>query len=622
MKTYSSIKANARLFVVMMISTGILCISEVRAQFVEDIQVIHTFSESSGSFGWGVADLKDIDGDNITDVIIGAPFSGRCNVYSGRTGTLIYELTPEFTGGRFGHSMADAGDVNNDGVNDIVVGANTSGSGGRVFVFSGATGEQLRVFNAEGTGHNFGFGVGGAGDVNQDGFDDVLVEAPNASPAGFDSGRAYIFSGIDGSLIRTFDGESNGNLFGNGAAGTGDVDGDGIGDQIVGAPGAGTDGKAYVFSGVDGSLIFDTFAEPGGRSYGTFFVAGAGDVNNDGTLDVYVGDFGANGGRGKAYVYSGATGDPLLVVSGRPGDGVGPGRSAGDVNNDSYDDIIVGFWTNSTGAGTAGKAVVYSGRTGAKMRSITSTTAGENMGFDAVGLGDVNGDGKIDFLVSAATQNRVYLVAGTQCDVALEPVSEPKPSRKSRYISFDPVNVGIQAAIRVTLTDLNGFAGFNGQVRWVGPPQEFPEGSNPEPTFMAAQLQCEPHYQDWGVVGMLHVYGEEVVPNSLYDVQVINEACSVTNEANYSSPLVVHTSRLGDVVEPFNPPTDTQQPTIADVLALVDKWLGAEGLVKARAQLQPEFLNPSLSVGIADILIGVDSWLGAAYPFDGPSECP
>ena len=92
---------------------------------------------------------------------------------------------------------------------------------------------------------------------------------------------------------------------------------------------------------------------------------------------------------------------------------MGPGRSAGDVNGDGVPDLIVGNYTSSDGAPAAGKVQVFSGATGARLRTITSTTPQENLGFDAVGIGDTNGNGTPDFLISAANRDTVYVVDGS-----------------------------------------------------------------------------------------------------------------------------------------------------------------------------------------------------------------
>jgi hypothetical protein len=141
-------------------------------------------------------------------------------------------------------------------------------------------------------------------------------------------------------------------------------------------------------------------------------------VNRDGTPDFYAADYadGTNGlNAGRAAVYSGRDGSELRVWLGDgPEAGMGPGRGAGDVDRDGIPDVIVGSYTSNDGGEQAGKAQVFSGADGSLLRSMTSTTPLENFGFDAVGLGDTNGDGLPDLLVSAANQDRLYLIAGTR----------------------------------------------------------------------------------------------------------------------------------------------------------------------------------------------------------------
>ena len=94
----------------------------------------------------------------------------------------------------------------------------------------------------------------------------------------------------------------------------------------------------------------------------------------------------------------------------RAGDGAGPGRSAGYVNRDGRDDIAVGLYASSAGAVNGGRIIVYSGRTGRILYYRASTVAGEFLGYDVVGLGDVNRDGRVDLLASAAVGNTVYVL--------------------------------------------------------------------------------------------------------------------------------------------------------------------------------------------------------------------
>jgi hypothetical protein len=91
---------------------------------------------------------------------------------------------------------------------------------------------------------------------------------------------------------------------------------------------------------------------------------------------------------------------------------MGPGRGAGDVNGDGRPDLIVGSYTSSAGAPQAGKVQIFSGADGSLLRTLTSTVENDQLGFDAVGLGDTNHDGLPDELISAANGNHVYIVAG------------------------------------------------------------------------------------------------------------------------------------------------------------------------------------------------------------------
>ena len=400
---------------------------------------IHTWhgDQSPERFGWAVSELSDVDGDRVIDVIIGAPLhvdasgqnTGHTEVRSGRTGALLYRFEGEPLD-RHGYAMADAGDVDGDGTADVVVGATGVQAlacpvvprTGKVYVYSGATGALLHRVVGESAGDQFGAAVGAAGDANRDGHADLLVGAPcHDGPGGVDAGKAYVVSGADGSVLRTHDGLAAGDGFGWGIAGVGDLDRDRRTDYVVGAKdgGEGDRGTATVYSGRTGRVLHELHGDEQSADFGWFFVASAGDVNADGRNDIYVGDFcaedavgGCSAPLGQAYVFDGRTGRLLHLFRGaEPGDGAGPGRSAGDVNRDGHADLVVGFYASSTGAPLAGRVVVYSGRTGRILRDYVSANAGETFGYDAVGLGDVNGDRRIDLLVSAALADVVYVVS-------------------------------------------------------------------------------------------------------------------------------------------------------------------------------------------------------------------
>jgi hypothetical protein len=372
--------------------------------FVEHVRVLHTWHGApSGYFGWAVSELTDIDGDHATDLIISEPNTpdgGTTYVYSGRSGRLIYRLPGvenDFQGG----AIADAGDTNGDGVHDIISGApgtGAAGGPGRAYLYSGRTGRLLHTWEGGPPNDQLGYAVASAGDQDRDARADVLVGAIGVNGG---AGAAYVYSGRTYELLRRIDGDA-GDGFGSAADWTRSLDRDRRPDLIVGAF---TESGVHVFSGLDGEL-FSLAPPPAAAAFGNFFVAGVGRVDRDRTPDLYAADYAA--------VYSGRDGAVIHEWFGGPGDGTGPGREAGDVDHDGRVDLAVGSYTASDVAAGAGRVDVHSGRTGRVLRTITSTTAGENLGFDTVGLGDVNRDGEPDLLVSAATGSTVYLIDGVK----------------------------------------------------------------------------------------------------------------------------------------------------------------------------------------------------------------
>jgi hypothetical protein len=390
--------------------------------FVEDVDVLSEIhgDASSGFFGWAVAELRDVDGDGATDFILSDPTrttGGLAAVYSGATGANLWTVerpAPNL----YGYSIADAGDTNRDGTSDVLVG-DISGTGAAELL-SGADGSLLHRFVGLTAGDRMGTAVASAGDVDGDGAADLLIGAGGVDAAsGTDSGRVFVFSGDDFTLIRSVDGRAAGEAFGTATDLAGDLDGDGQRDFVIGARHGDPkrNGRAYAISSATGQELWRFLAPKTGEDLGSFFVAGLEDIDGDGTADVYAADYAdrTNGqGTGKAFVLSGADGTPIYTWTGyRNKEGVGPGREAGDVDGDGVQDVAVGHYTSSDGDRTAGKVVIFSGATGDALRTITSTTRRENLGFDTVGLGDVDGDGLPDLLVSAANGQAVYVIAGT-----------------------------------------------------------------------------------------------------------------------------------------------------------------------------------------------------------------
>ena len=383
------------------------------AGFKEPVKILWQHTGAEGKYyAWGVAPLTDIDRDGVDEVLAGEPGAmpsddpGWVWVQSGRTGRVIHRFEGK-TGDQNGFSITDAGDADRDGVHDILSGAprQASDTEGHAYLYSGRKGRLLHTFAGEATGDSFGAAVTSA-DVNRDGRADLVVGAPGAAGGGM----AYVFSGRTFRLLYKIPPPDPNHLFGYGTGMTEDVDRDHRPDLIVGGG-----GTAYVFSGRDGHMLYALPPSTAPRQFGTFFLAGVGDLNHDHVPDVYgadyaAGDNGANSGF--AGVYSGRDGTLLRSWTGAAGDGLGPGRGAGDVNFDGVNDISVGSYLNSDGAPNAGKIEIFSGRSGRKLRTITSTTAQENLGFDAVGIGDVNRDHKPDLLASAAEGDTLYVVAG------------------------------------------------------------------------------------------------------------------------------------------------------------------------------------------------------------------
>ncbi len=392
------------------------------AQCVEDCVAIYTFTgEGTGnSFGWVSENAGDIDKDGINDLILTATGyqsnSGRVYVYSGATGELLFPpITGGVSGWQLGFAVDAAGDVDNDGTLDIIVGAR-GGAAGRAFIYSGVDGSVISVVIGENSGDLFGSSVAGLGDINNDGHADFAVAATNRDITGSNDGRAYVYSGADSTLMGTVDGESSSDLFGSSMALLGDVNNDGVNDFVVGARNAGTgSGRAYVYSGADflkkGTIepLFVLNPTGAASNFGWFFVDG-GDMNADGTPDIYVTDFSVN----RAHVFSGVDGSLLRTFTGSGGFGIG--RFVGDINGDKHEDLILASWVFGGGAGGAGKADIFDGDTGEILDTYTHNVANAQFGFDANGMGDVDGDGKTDYLITAANDSggsgKAYLIQG------------------------------------------------------------------------------------------------------------------------------------------------------------------------------------------------------------------
>lgn len=311
------------------------------------------------------------------------------------------------------------GDFDGDGIDDLVVAAPDDETfnpwGGAVFVWSGATGAVLHHWGPLGpTG--YASSVGAVADLNGDGKDEFLVGAWLDDNGGNDAGRVYVHSGADASILATIDGPVPEGVFGKDLVGLGDTNGDGVADFAVGAPNE-LGGVLYVHSGADFSLLWQQSG-----TIGDFFsnigsvVESAGDVNNDGVEDIVVG-MGNEGSAfefgGRVKVYSGADGTVLHEFFGTQqnhyaGRAVG---SAGDLDGDGHDDVLVTYQGDTTEGPLSGAVRAFSGATGALLWEQFGW-ADDALGLQALAIGDQDGDGVPDIAVSCSRSDLGALLAG------------------------------------------------------------------------------------------------------------------------------------------------------------------------------------------------------------------
>ncbi|MDC0325516.1 VCBS repeat-containing protein [bacterium] len=373
--------------------------------------------ELEGMYISDVSGSADVNQDGMKDIIIGViedgALFGKVIVYSGRDGTILHHLTIPTEPYGNGVSVSGVGDVNGDGFDDLIVGAywdNLNGIfSGSAWVYSGQDGSIIHSFSGSSAHHGFGTSVGGMGDVDRDGYADFIVGAPgyNSDPPVYvRSGAAFVFSGLDGSIIYQITGNTSNthfsSKFGGTVSGAGDFDGDGIPDFVVGAPNedpkGDNEGHVRVFSGSDGKVLLEVIGERNSK-FG-MDVAGLGDINLDGFADVIIGSDG-----GIAEVYSGGNGQLLLQFQGRTTHHFGRAvAAANDVNADGVPDIIIG---SPNYAQSPGRAQVFSGLDGSEIITVYGHHR-DNHGSIVGALGDLNRDGFADYFAAGSRTVKVY----------------------------------------------------------------------------------------------------------------------------------------------------------------------------------------------------------------------
>jgi hypothetical protein len=415
--------------------------------------------------GQCVVTAGDLDGDGFPDLAASyrqssgplGTTAGALQVFSGRTGAVLWSRTGTHVGDGFGKSLASAGDLDGDGHCDLVVGVpNLDDAGtdaGAAVVFSGRDGAQLYVFGGPFARARFGWDVACLGDVNGDGRPDLAVsgqpDAGTPQPAGF----VRVFSGADGSLLRQHSGASATSRLGCSIAPAGDVDGDGVCDLVAGdwrdSTAAVAAGAVRVFSGASGASLY-TFRGDLAQDQLGQHVDGAGDLDGDGRADLLASSPFADGAQkdlGLVRAWSGADGHVLHSLRGDfPLDQFGAAiAGVGDVDGDGDDDFLVGAFADDDGGTNSGRVRLYSGPDAAVVATYDGNSASDELGFSVASLGDVDGDKGLDFALSAPVDDSGGGVfSGSVRVYAGVP---PPPEGPQNYCMTTPNSVGSGAVM-------------------------------------------------------------------------------------------------------------------------------------------------------------------------------
>jgi hypothetical protein len=329
----------------------------------------------------------------------------------------LYDLASAVPGEQRGTSVVGLGDVDGDGFGDLAVGAEFGAgaqpSAGCVYVYSGRTGQVIRTLGGERTNDRFGHSIARLDDVDGDGFDDLVVGAPEHEwTAGTNRGAVYVYSSATAAQLGKLGGNADGDKVGWCVTGVPDVNGDGIGDYAFSKPWGDSGGKVdcgvvYVYSGASPTSFLRSYVGAASGDHFGYSIAGIADQNNDGKGDLLIGAPQADAAgifdSGRGYVVSGsASGTTLTTFSG--------GTTAGwfahsvaalpDITGDGEPEPMFGEpFVSPNGVGS-GRIRAYSSSNGAIVRTIVGN-AGDELGWKLAGLEDFDGDGKGDILAGS-----------------------------------------------------------------------------------------------------------------------------------------------------------------------------------------------------------------------------
>ena len=489
-------------------------------------------NQASADFGFSVACAGDVNGDGYSDVIVGAYLfdngqtdEGAAFVYhgsaSGITTTIAAQLEMNQANARMGCSVAGAGDVNGDGYSDVIVGSylydNGQSDEGAAFIYHGSAAGINTTLAASLESNQFGADLGsyvaGAGDVNGDGYSDIIVAAFLYDNGQADEGVAFIYHGSATGINTTASAllecnQATANM-GSSVAGAGDVNGDGYSDVIVGAKlfdnGQTNEGAFFVYhgsaTGINTTAAATVESNQANAALG-YSVAGAGDVNGDGYSDIIVGAiFYTNGqsNEGGAFIYHGSAiginTTPALILENNIANALmgNAVSSAGDVNGDGYSDVIVGALNYTNGQSNEGAFFLYQGSaTGINATAAAtaeSNQASANMGFSVACAGDVNGDGYSDVIIGAdlynngqATEGVVFVYLGNngggkRSNIRLYNTDLTTPIQRSNYNNPNLFGAGLFAR--------SPLGRVKGKLVWEVKPQGQPFSGNPISTSVS-----------------------------------------------------------------------------------------------------------------------------------------
>lgn len=380
-----------------------LAIHFARAQFQAPITIESPNAQTEGHFGAeGVAWVPDVTGDGIPDLIVPAlsefGSSGRVYVFDGVSHQLVTEIAPPagVVGAEFGGKVAGIGDLNGNGTGEVI--AATYGSHNRVYVFDGATGDSLYAGISRRARS-----LSAVPDATGDGIPDILVGAASS---------AVLYSGATGLQHRWLSAPAGGtSFFGWSVAGVADVNGDGMGDAVVGDW---MGQRVHVFNGSSGRLLH-TLSAPGGSGSGAFgrSVAGLRDANGDGRGDIAVGASDSS----VAYLYDGAHGDVISTLRPPPADNAQQFgwvvEEVPDITGDGLSDVAV---LGSPSAEPLLRTVyIFDGSASSPEPLVGLSGARDFGGGDSIaGTPDLNGDGLSEVLMAnwRATSSRRHTNAG------------------------------------------------------------------------------------------------------------------------------------------------------------------------------------------------------------------